>query len=183
MPSVVEILLTLIFIVLIIWIIYYIYKNGMKSGSLDGSENLNILYRKFIIAQLIVVKSDMILDPNRFIEFIAIPELIVNQEFGILDFCGIREGNEEYSKVAQNAYDLYQTMFEEHNSAYVVKKSKEIVKEMLNSKLLKYNLIQQKKAALYIFNLKKLLRDTSNIKNEIIDRMRKLNTLKLFLEP
>lgn len=183
MPSVIKVLLTLIFVVLIIWIIYYIYKNGMKSGSLDGSENLKILYRKFIIAQLIVAKSDIILDPNRFIEFIAIPELILNQAFGILDFCGIRESDENAPKVDDNVYELYQSMFEEHNSAYVVKKSKEIVTEMLKSKYLKYNLLPRKMSALYILNLKKLMRDTSNIKNEIIERMRKLNTLKLFLEP
>ena len=155
----------------------------MNSSFLNGSENLNILYKKFIIAQLIIAKSDIILDPNRSIEYIAIPELIINQTFGILDFCEISESDENYSKVVDNVYDLYQTTFEEHNVASVVKKSKEIIREMLKSKHLKYNLLPRKMAGLYILNLNKLLKDTSNIKNEIIDKMRKLNTLKLFLEP
>lgn len=183
MSSFINVLLSLIFIVLIIWMIYYIYKNEFKSSSLNGSENWNILYRKFIIAQLIVAKSDIILNPDRYIGYIAIPELIINQAFGILDFCGIRESDKDSSKVVENVYNLYKTMFEEHNSAYVVQESKKIIIEMLNSDHIKYNLLPRKMAGIYMLNLKKLLNDTSNLKNEIIERMIKLNTLKLFLEP
>lgn len=174
-------------IILVIIVIFILYKlisttvKGLMTGGLD--EKTIHESRLFIIAQLIVSKEYIILDPNRPpIEPLNIPEIIINQPFNILQFCEINEASDDYDKVADYVYNSLHTEFRNMNVSEVVEHSKKIIEMSLKSKN-KYSFFdynsKRPSCQRYIMKLQNIT--DQNIKNDIIDRMHKKNVNSLFL--
>lgn len=154
---------------------------GLMTGGLDKKTIQES--RLFIVAQLIVSKENIILDPNRPpIEPLNIPEIIINQPFNILQFCGINEASDDYDKIASYVYKLLETEFINMNINAIVEYSKEIVERSLKSKnkysFFRYN-SKRPLCQRYIMKLQNI--SDQNIKNNIINRMLMKNVNTLFL--
>lgn len=174
----------ILLIIIVIFILYKLISSTIKGLMAGGSYKQTIQQnRLFIIAQLIVSKENIILDQSRPpIKPLNIPEIIINQPFNILQFCGINETSNNYIKVADYVYKLLKTKFVNMDIEEIVEHSKKIIEESLKSKnkysFFKYD-FEQPSCQEYIMKLQNIA--DQDTKNDIINRMQKKRVNTLFL--